>query len=416
MKKRKELSRTEKIINMLKKMFGVNIFDTETTGLNNDIIYVNGYPINISDKSIPEIIELAFIHFNKKGDFKFYEDIAKPQNTIVGVIPAATHGYTNKMLMKAKKLEDTKTDKAFRKSVKSGDFVIAHNMPFDEQLVRLHGVDMPRKQLIDTVRVAKHCYKNGLTNLQDTFYKDLEGTKPENHQLQYFRYLYEMDDQEYFTEGMKMCGLTEIKPHTALSDVFVLWIFTAMLMVDFDLTLEDMVELTNKPVLEEKFLYSMKDKIRDLTYDEIIYNDTLTPWGAKQPGYDSIMWVFEDAGMSVDTEYSFIYNMGKAILKGRIPFAKGKKYDYTQFLYYAIKYCFNKDEITEALLILGKDSSFIPFMLNNMEKKVEAANKETLPTDIDPMKKSKWISKRENRVFLHNYTQMFRMDILSQFK
>ena len=414
-KKERIKRRVAKIIKALETMQNVLTFDTETTALNNHIIYVDGLPISI-DTTIdnPEIIELAFMLFDKKGKFSFYEDVCKPKNTIVSPMPAAITGYSNHSLKDAKEFDKVEAVKKFIAAIKKEPFIIAHNMPFDKQMVALHGINL-EKRLIDTVRVAKHSYKDGLKNLDGTFYEHLEGTKPENHTLQYFRALFEMDFQEYFKNGMEKCDLDEIKPHTALSDVFVLWIFTAILMADFDYTLEDMVDLTNKPVLEDKFTYGAKNKTLDRTYEEIIYNDTVTPWGATQPGYDSIMWAFEDGPMSPDTEYSFITHMGKAILNGRIPFIRGKKYDYTQFLYLAIKYSFNEEEINQALLILAKEEDFIPTLLENMETKLKRENLKTMPEDLEEIKHAKWISKRENRNFLDNYTKMFRMEVLNKF-
>ena len=398
----------------LNKARDVCFMDTETGGFNTGYIWVDGKLILMDGFEKCSIIELAGMSFHKKGYQGFYSDICKPL-VRVGAGAASTHGYTNKVLEEAIDFEKTPATKAFLKDVKSGKIIVAHNMPFDEKMFNIHGVMLDQDAIADTLKVARHCYNDGLIGLEGTYYEDLKGTKPDNHTLQYFRYLFEMDDQDYFKEAMKMAGLTEVKPHTALSDVFILWLFTAKLMNDFDLTLEDMVALTKTPVLENKITYGAKLKKLDQTYQHVIYKESVTPWGDPQPGYKDIMWVWETGPMGVDTEYSLIYHFSKAMLAGRVPFIKDKKYDYREFLYLGMKYVFDKEELDEALAILGKDQSYLEFLLENMEEKLEASMKKGMPKDIDILDQDKFLSKRLNRELLHNYYDLFRKDYLEAY-
>jgi len=400
----------------LMKPLNVCYMDTETGGFNTGYIWINKQLVLLEDFGFEEcsIIELAGMTFNKKGYAGFYSDICKPL-VRVGAGAAATHGYSNKVLENALDFEKTPATKKFKKDLKAGRFIVAHNMPFDEKMFAIHGVLFDQNKIIDTLKVARHCYNKGLLGLEGTYYEDLKGTKPDNHTLQYFRYLFEMDEQPYFKEAMKMANLTEVKPHTALSDVFILWLFTAKLMNDFDLTLEDMVILSKTPVLENRLVYGGKLKKLDQTYDEIIYSDGVTPWGSPQPGYQGVMWVWDTGPMGVDTEYSMIYHFSKAMLKGRIPFIKDKKYNYKEFLYLGIKYVFEKDELDEALAILGKDQSYIEFLLNNMEEKLEQSLKVGMPSDTPILEQDKFLSKRLNRELLHNFYKLEREEYLQAY-
>jgi hypothetical protein len=320
------------------------------------------------------------------------------------------------MLQNAGAFKDIQATKDLQRDIKNGHYIVAHNMPFDLNMLRIHGIDIPKNQIIDSLSVARHVFKDGLVGLDDTtFYQDLEGTEPENHTLQYFRYLLEMDDQEYFKDAMDKAGLTEIKPHTALSDVAILWIFIAFIANKFDLTLEDMVRLTNTPVLQRKLTYGAKWKIRNMTYEEIIKANFKTPWGSNKKGYSDLLWTYENGPMSVDTEYSIIHTMAYGVLNGTIPYHKGKE-NYKQFLPLGVKYCFNEEEIKRALVFMGEKPTFLKKMWKNSSKKVKDQMDSPIDTSIDAEKFEKYISQRKNRAFLHNYAEMYRKEMVLNIK
>jgi len=393
------------------------VFDTETTGLDTDYDLVAGKPVLREGGTPCNIIEVASMSF-KNGKYNgFSSDICKPENNLpVSPIAASTHGYTNKMLLKEKSFDKIKATKDLVRDIKAGHFIIAHNMRFDLNMLRIHGIDIPEDQCIDTLIVARHVFKDGLFGLENTeFYKYLNETAPENHQLQYFRYLMEMDDQDYFQEAMDLAGLTEIKPHTALSDVAILWIFLIWIANKTGLTLKDMVDLTRKPVLQRKFTYGQKWRIRDLEYRQIIRSEFPTPWGTMKKGYEEFIWPFENGGMMADVEYSIIHTMGHGILDGVVPYSKGKQ-DYKQFLPLAVKYCFNEEEIKRALVLMGKDLSFLQKLWTNSEKKVLEQMNSPIDTTIHPEEFDKYISQRENRAFLHRYAELYRKDMILNIK
>ena len=386
------------------ELTNVTFSDTETTGLNLAYYYLlDEVVVSIPDGEKCEIVELAGMTFSKDGKYEgFYEDICKP-DILVGAIAASTHGYTNNMLKDAPKIEDTNSLKRIKEDVDSGKFIVFHNAPFDVKMFNIHGVSMGDK-VIDTLRVCKHLYKDGVIGLEDArYYKVLEGEAPEQHKLQYFRYLFEMDDQPYFKEAMKMAELTEVKPHTALSDVFILWLFTAKLMKDFDLTLEDMHALTQKPILEKEFKFG---KHKGKIISDVVNGTEVTPWGKENKTYEYFAWASENMSLSVDMEYTFNYEMGRGIINGIVPFANIKGKNYKPFLYKAIRESFNEEEIEKALKLLGKDKRFVDTIIRTSREKTEEYLSVPFQTIEEDMQKQ--LSVRENRAFLLNYVNKFR--------
>ena len=396
---------------------GVTFSDTETTGLNTG--YYDVYDSHcervetrlIDGEDEARIIELAGMSFNQNGAYDgFYSDINRT-DILVGPIAAATHGYTNKMLENAPKFKETESYRRLKADVDAGNYIVFHNAPFDVKMLNIHDFGkMPK--VIDTLQVCKHLYLDGLIGLDDArYYKVFSGEVPKSHQLQYFRYLFEMDDQPYFKEAMKMANLKEIKPHTALSDVFILWLFTAKLMHDFNISLEQMQELSLKPVLLKDVSFG-KYRKSPKSFNDIISSVSYTSWGAKQPGYEYLQWAFENMNLNADLEYSINYYMGKAILDGIVPFRKIKTKDYTVFLFNAIRTSFSKEEILQALQIMGRDESFYEIILNNVESKVlrVITVDEVIPDggDVD-----KALSVRNNRAFFLTYVNKYRKNILN---
>ena len=388
-----------------------SVFDTETEGLETDYDIIDGKMVLRKNGTPCSVIEVASMSFKNGKYVGFTSNICKPV-TLVSPIAAATHGYRNSQLVDQPGFHEIKATQALRNDIDAGFYIVAHNMKFDKRMLMIHGIEIPEDQCIDTLIVARHVFKDGLFGLEETeFYAHLNGTAPEMHQLQYFRSLMEMDDQKYFKQAMKLAGLTEIKEHTALSDVAVLWIFLIWMGVKAKLTLADMARLSKTPVLNDKFLYGQKWQIRDMTFNEIIAKNFKTPWATTKKGYEELMWPFQSGGMMADVEYSIIYHMGHAILRGAVPYTKGKN-DYKQFLPLAVKYCFSKENIILALDIMGEKKSFLKKMWEISHKNIEKERKSPLRTDIDPEDFPKYISKRDNRSFLHTYAENYRKDLL----
>lgn len=387
--------------------------DTETTTLNTDyytklVGKKNKKEVHLIDGGMQaEIIELAGMSFNKKGYDGFYSDICKPTG-LVQPMSAATHGYTNRMLKDADDLEATNAFKKLRKDVDKGRYLVFHNAPFDVKMLEIHGFDCGDK-VIDTLRVARHVYKDGLKGFDGVdYYNVFDGESPENHTLQYFRYLFEMDDQPYFEEAMKMAELTEIRPHTALSDVFILWIFTAKMMHDFNLSLDDMVELSKKPVLLDEISFG---KHKGQKIPDVIRSKSQTPWGAEKNDYEYFSWAMTNMSLSVDLEFSINFWMAKAILLGIVPFKQIKSNDFKPFLFNALRGSLEGEDIGKALEIIGKDKSFYEFILDTTRNKTLESLREDVEANEDTDLLKKTLSVRENREFMLNYVETYRRGI-----
>ncbi|MCW8838896.1 MAG: 3'-5' exonuclease, partial [Thiovulaceae bacterium] len=135
------------------------------------------------------------------------------------------------------------------------NYMIIHNAPFDLGMLAKEGFNAKMK-VIDTLRVAKHIYKD-----------------EEAHRLQYFRYkmgLYKDEQKEANELGI------EVKAHDAIGDVLVLKLFLSKLRASVQKIFPDenpvdkMVDLTNTPILIDKFRFG---KYKGKTLREVAHED-----------------------------------------------------------------------------------------------------------------------------------------------
>jgi len=294
------------------------IHDTETTGVEPE----------------DRIIESAYIYFNEKGKLSFLEELNKAP---VKIKPAAamTHGYTNKMVEEKGPFEKTKGAKFLQKKSNDGKtFYIAHNAPFDLGMLKKEGIEWDPAFVIDTLRVSQHMYQ--------------DNEEVEMYKLQYFRYLFEFEDQPWFKDAMDIVGLDEIKPHTAMSDIFILWLFYAK-----------MVRLSQTPV-EEKYLnFGNVFEKGTMTYEEVVHA-TYQQYGKVKNGYDYLDWAVNNMNMSADREFSIKKALAKGVLSGFIPNAQ----KFTSYLYWGILFTFDSEEISKALVLLNQKESFRDYVVN----------------------------------------------------
>ena len=150
------------------------------------------------------------------------------------------HGITEEMI-KGKPPIKTSASYARLNELNTPDnYMIIHNAPFDLGMLEKEGFNTKMK-VIDTLRVAKHIYKD-----------------EDAHRLQYFRYkmgLYKLEDKEAAELGIV------VKAHDAIGDVLVLKLFLSELRKSVskifpdDNAVDKMVDLTNTPILIEKFRF-----------------------------------------------------------------------------------------------------------------------------------------------------------------
>lgn len=198
------------------------ILDTETTGTTQeDRVIQLGY-IVLGSKEI----EVQNEFFSSDIPIKF------------GAMEV--HGITQDMIKAKPTCQESASYTRLQELNTNENYMIIHNAPFDLDMLEKEGFNTKMK-VIDTLRVAKHIYKD-----------------EEAYRLQYFRYklgLYKDEKKEADTLGIV------VKAHDAIGDVLVLKLFLSKLKQNIAKIFPDenpvdkMVDLTNTPILIEKFRF-----------------------------------------------------------------------------------------------------------------------------------------------------------------
>jgi len=205
------------------------ILDTETTGTAEE----------------DRIIQLGYMVLSAKGVEVHNEFCYSEQPISYGAMEV--HGITPEMIEGKGKCTQMQAYKRLEELNTPENYLIIHNAPFDITMLEKEGFQT-QMQVIDTLRVAKHIFKD-----------------EEAHRLQYFRYkmgLYKLEEEE-----AKKLGIV-VKAHDAIGDVLVLKLFLTELKKAVQQAypdenpVEKMVDLTNTPILIEKFRFGKhKDKM-----------------------------------------------------------------------------------------------------------------------------------------------------------
>jgi len=198
------------------------ILDTETTGTaEEDRIIQLGY-IVLGTKDI----EVQNEFFSSEVPIKF------------GAMEV--HGITQDMIEAKPTCQGSASYTRLQELNTNENYMIIHNAPFDLGMLEKEGFNTKMK-VIDTLRVAKHIYKD-----------------EEAHRLQYFRYklgLYKDEKKEADALGITL------KAHDAIGDVLILKLFLSKLKQSIikiypdENPVDKMLDLTNTPILIEKFKF-----------------------------------------------------------------------------------------------------------------------------------------------------------------
>jgi len=148
-------------------------------------------------------------------------------------IASSINNITNEMIASKPPLKKSQTYQALLEAIGNDTILIAHNLPFELQMLEAAGVQTD-SQGIDTLRVCRHLIP------------DLE-----SYALNFLRYEMKLYKKE--AALAKELGLEEkcFAPHNAQSDVII-----TKLLYEELLELasqEEMIELSYKPVLLQKF-------------------------------------------------------------------------------------------------------------------------------------------------------------------
>ena len=240
------------------------LFDTETTG----------------NQEEDRIIQVGAMIVNSKGEVDVYDELCSCDIPIK-IEAMEVHGITPDLIENKPPFIKTKFYSKLQELNNPNNYLIAHNLPFDLGMLKKEGFES-NLQLIDTLRCAKHIFK-------DFAY----------HRLQYFRYaleLYKKEQQEAQKYGIV------IKAHDAIGDVLVMKLFLSVLVTKVKEQfagvnpMVKLVELTKTPIFIETFKFG---KYKGRSIEEVCDEDI---------GY--INWMMDSMDLDEDMQYTLDKIMG----------------------------------------------------------------------------------------------------------
>ncbi len=163
-------------------------FDTETTGL------PKNWKAPISDvNNWPRLVQLAYILTNNNGEVIEKGDyIVKPEGFIIPEESSKIHRITNEKANKEGKSIDFILKK-FESIIKKVDYIVAHNMAFDEKIIRaeffrsnIETLFSEKKKICTMEKTTNYCAINGpygykWPKLSELYYKLFERNFVEAH-------------------------------------------------------------------------------------------------------------------------------------------------------------------------------------------------------------------------------------------
>lgn len=349
--------------------------DTETTGI----------------ASEDRIIETAHLLVENGKLIEHIEDLCKPDNVKIKPAAAATHGYRNSDIKSKPSFNDTVSASKLIQFSEEDIYYVAHNAPFDLGMLAKEGISFSPKKVIDTLRVARHMYA--------------DNEMIEMYKLQYFRYVFEKEDgtdefEDLEREYMKQLNVTHIQPHTALSDILVLWIFHEKLAKDFNLSADDMVRLSQQPTMERGIQFGNVFE-KGKPYSDIM-NESYTQFGKTKRGYEYLMWAVENMAMSLDREYTIKSHLARGLINGQI----SSLHQHEKYLNWGLLFVFDEEETQRALNLTFADADFLEKLKNAYIKRAEEflASVEKQGEDAS----SEDIEKATKEKFFYNYFMNYR--------
>jgi DNA polymerase-3 subunit epsilon/exodeoxyribonuclease X len=220
------------------------LFDTETTGNQQD------------DK----IIQLGFMIVETGKDVEVYDEL-NSTDVDIKIEAMEVHNVTPDMLENKPLLKDTKGYQKICEVNSADNYLIAHNIKFDLDMIQKEGF-INEMKTIDTLRCASHLYD------------DLSA-----HRLQFLRYkldIYKEEDAE-----AKKLGIT-VKAHDAIGDVLIMKLLLSKLVsktkekfegIKNSEIMDKLVELTQTPVHIKIFKFGKYkgESIQDIANSDIGY-------------------------------------------------------------------------------------------------------------------------------------------------
>ncbi|RXI24908.1 exonuclease domain-containing protein [Aliarcobacter trophiarum] len=234
------------------------LFDTETTGAQEE----------------DRVIQFGSMILNQKGDLEVFDELCI--NPIPIKLEAMeVHNITPDLLKNKPNAVDTNFYKRLQELNRSENFLIAHNINFDLEMIKKEGF-VNNYQLIDTLRCARHIF-----------------SELPYHRLQYLRYALELYKDEV-AEAKKL-NIT-IKAHDAIGDVLVMKLFLSKLVAQVKMNFPDinpmkkLVELTLTPVFVQTFKFG---KYKGESIEDVANKDA-----------NYLNWMMKNMDLDEDMQYT----------------------------------------------------------------------------------------------------------------
>jgi len=248
------------------------ILDTETTG----------------NKDEDRICQLSYLVVNEDFEIEeIHNELVKPPVDIK-FEAMAVHHITPEMVENAPKIKHTKAFKRLKELNSSENLLVIHNAPFDLEMLKKEDFNSFFK-LIDTNRVLRHLNPEG------------------KFSLQYNRYALGLYKKE---KKLSQKYNIEINAHDALGDVIVLYLLYEYIRKDLNKSIDELLELTKKPVLYDKF-YQGKykfEKIKDVLIKDPDYIEYMLSLADLDP---DVKYSIEHHLENLDVEPEFRFGVGK---------------------------------------------------------------------------------------------------------
>ncbi|WP_198304385.1 3'-5' exonuclease [Arcobacter vandammei] len=199
------------------------LFDTETTGASTE----------------DRVIQFGAMILDNSGKLEVYDELCSSEIPIK-IEAMEVHNITPDILENKVKAVDTNFYKRLLELNSSENYLIAHNINFDLEMIKKEGFEN-NFSLIDTLRCAKHLFS-------DLPY----------HRLQYLRYALELYKIEQ--EEANRLNIT-IKAHDAIGDVLIMKLFLSKLVSKTreiypnENPMQKLVELSSTPVFIKTFKF-----------------------------------------------------------------------------------------------------------------------------------------------------------------
>jgi DNA polymerase III epsilon subunit-like protein len=345
--------------------------DTETTG------------VSRTDRILQTAHSVYTIN-TETNKLKFQRYVEEYIDPPVPISPgsAAVHGIWKKDLEGAPEWSKSKSNKEMSELISAGAYYIAHNSPFDWEMLSREGIIWPMEKVIDTLRIARHVYA--------------EDKEVESKGLQWLRYFFDFDSNEDFDKLVGSYGIERLQAHTALSDIVVLiYFFKFLFDTEKVSSLSEMSRLSMTPIIEDKVTFgNVFEKGSPLS--EAV-SSTYVQYGKTKTGLSYFNWAIKNMDrLSIDQKYAISYFAIEAAKNGKISITDK---DITPMIYIAAAFI---PDTWDYLKSLGYDTEAQrSVILKSIEDKIE----KKLSEDSSDEEKEEGLVLKKDLEFMNRYVE-----------